>query len=307
MAKSKTPPSELDTVESIPPVAAESTSWPSRSLGHLRDVEDVRDFPVRGVRAGIGTAWEKRPISGLRPDWIDSPRQVMLNTAPIRDQGGTSSCVGFAFARHINARLSYLTHRDPAVVAYPSEFGIYGVARRNDEKTKDGDYAVDSGCYPREAAKGMLLHGVCADGRWPFDPSKVNSALPWDVITAGYDAKVVAYHRVPSALDREEEFLQELEQLIFSGYTIPYAQNVDRAFNDYTGGVLTKHYGSTSGSHYTVLRGYDRDKRVMYGDNSWGTYWGDGGRYEISYDRLVSLDCFDFVVLTTVPVEGRIR
>jgi hypothetical protein len=277
-----------------------------RGLGHKEDPPDERDFPVCG-RRGTGETWDIRPVGGLLPASIATPDYLEIPTGKIRDQEGTSECVAFGFARHINARLARLSGRDPDACIWPSETGIYGLARRNDTKDDKGNFLLDDGCYPREGALGMVLHGIVREERLMFDSAKVNDALPWDVLTAGYDAKIMKFHRMLSAYGREAEFLDEMERLIASGFTVPFAQDVDRPFNDYTSGVLGVHKGEIRGSHYTVIRGYDRKRRVAFCDNSWGTGWGLYGRYEVSYDRLVTTSCRDFIVLTTLPEARSIR
>jgi len=303
-----TPVTEAETVPALPVEESVKTSWSTyRGTGHILDKPDPRDYPVAGTRKADGS-WEIRPVGGLLPPSSPTPDLVELKTASIWDQGMTSECVAFGFSRHINARIAFLYGTKPDETIIPAKHGIYGVARRNDPKDEQGNFILDGGCYPREAALGMLLHGIVSEKRLRWNESTVNAALPVDVLTAGYDAKIAKFHRVPAAQGREKEFLEELERILASGFTVPYAQDVDRAFNDYAGGApLGPHKGATNGGHYTVLTGYDRKRRVMFGDNSWGTSWGKTGRYEVSYDRLVTPSCSDFIVLTVIPDPRNIR
>ena len=285
---------------SPPPEFATGSFELFRGSGHLHDVPNPDDVPVGGAEHG-------RALGQLMPPGTETPDYVEHPTASIRDQGRSEECVAFTFARHINARLALLLLKDPDAIIWPSTTGIYGLARGDDAKDADGNFAIDGGCFPRLAALGMMLHGVVADARLPFDMATVNAALPWDVITAGYDAKVLKFHVIEPAYGRETEFIDELERTIASGYTVPFAQPIDRPFNDYTSGVLGAVSGPTRGSHYTLIRGYDKKRKVFLCDNSWSESWGKNGRYEMSYDRVLSRDCSNYVVLTTIPDARNIR
>lgn len=289
----------------LPPAAEDFVLH--RGTGHIPDEYDARDFPVAG--RAKGGAWEIRPVGNLTPPGVSIPDYCEIPTAKRRDQLLTSECVGFGFARHINARISWLTGKDPDSVVFPSTHAIYNVARRNDPKDSKGNFVSDFGCNPRSGALGLILKGVVDEKRWPFSEKNVNEALPWDVLSAGADAKVLKFHRMTSLEENEPNaFLDEMERLIFSGYTIPFAQKVDRALNDYSSGVLGPITGPTKGSHYTVIKGYDRKLKKVFVDGSWGISYGKDGVFEMSYDRLIQPGaCFDFIVLTTLPDIRNLR
>lgn len=316
MPRKNKPPSDFPQEEPTSPETPAALSEPPagdgewrlyRGTGHLTDPPDDRDFPISGVWSVDGSGWKIRPVGGLAPRGTTTPSVHNLPTAKIRDQSFTSMCVAFTYARHINARLARLSGRVPDACIMPSEKAIYGVAKRNEPMDQNGNWLEDAGCYMREAALGMMLHGVVKEERLMFDEAKVNEGLPADVLHAGWDAKIAKFHRVPPPEIRpSEDFHDELERLLFSGYTVPYAQAVDRAFNDYRGGApIGKISGATRGNHATLLTGYDRERRVYFGDNSWGTGWGQAGRYEITYDRVAQ--GFDFTVLTVIPDPRNIR
>lgn len=299
-------PITQDEPASLPPAG----DWQLfRGTGHIEDEPDDRDYPVAGARrTDDPTLWKTRAVSQIMSPLVEPPPHVDLPTGKIRDQRGTSECVAFTFARHINARLAFLTFKEPDACVWPSEHGIYGGAREDEAKDEHGNFVIDGGCYPRDAATALMAHGVVREERLPFDEATVNNALPWDVLTAGYDARITRFHRCMSSTGQPDEFLNELERLLASGYTVPYAQDIDRGFNDYDGsGIIQVAKGETKGSHYTCLRGYDRAERKFFGDNSWGKSWGKSGRYEISYDRIISQSCRDFIILITIPGAQQIR
>ena len=275
--------------------------------GFVPHVSDPKDYPVEGRHVGFN--YTVAPVGNLLPPGAEIPEHVQLKTAKIRDQKATSMCVAFSFARHINHTLARLANLPPDQVVYPSEPGIYGVTREDDEMDDKGNFMVDGGLIPRMAATKMMLHGVVSDQRLPFSQATVNKALPWDVIQAGFDAKVKKYHFVPAAQGRETAFLDELHRLIASGYTIPFAQVVDQAFEDYdaNSAPIRPVSGKDFGGHYTLLTGYDKKSRTFLADNSWSTSWGVLGKYEISEEKLVSEDCSDFMVLTVVPDARNVR
>lgn len=304
---------QVEAIEPEPETPLPSTKEEARfslfrGTGHRDDSFDPRDYPVEGKLDEKAGTWKVRPVGGLKPPGSDIPASFKLPVAKARDQGGTSMCVGFGFAVHVNARLAWLTQTDPDSTVFPSPKGIYGVAKRNEPMDNSGNFLEDAGCFPREAAKGMMIHGLVSEARLPFVESAANEALPMDVLSAGFDARVLRFHRM-TFQGLAVPFIDEMERLIASGYTIPYAQRVDEAFNNYTSGVLGVPKGSIQGSHYTNLYGFDRSRRVAYGVNSWGrTSWGRDGHYEISYDRLLTPGfCSDFIVLITLPEIRSIR
>lgn len=288
-------------LDSEPPETA-----PERpGTGHIPDKPDERDYPVAGARNPDGT-WKIRPLGNLIPVGAPTPLRVQHRTAKIRNQQQTSSCVAFGFARHLNATYARLRGKDPNDIVYPSEPWIYGIGREGEPTDPDtGDFILDGGTSPRVVALKMIEHGIVAEKRLPFDPAKINKALPWDGAQAAFGAKVTKIHRV---LTENEARVDELERIIASGYTVPYAQIVDDAMWDYSGGVLQPHKAMTEDSHYTVITGYDRERRVFIQDNSWGTNWGNSGTFETSYDRVANPTfCFDFIIATVIPDAGALR
>lgn len=242
-----------------------------RSKGYIRDVPDARDWTLERL---VGAA----PIPPL-VDWshcLDG----------IRDQGSTSSCVGQAFATVLSVRAKIAKLDVPAI----SALQIYALARRGELPLADG------GCRPRDAANGMRIYGVCAEGRWPFDASKVNIPLPWDTLQAGADAHVEGYYRVMGDGDAR---CAALRQALAQGYPVAFAQEVDAAFEDYGDGILGPFVGPSEGGHYTALIGYGPG--WFLGVNSWGTSWGKGGLYRISDARVGSDVCSDFYAVTVAP------
>jgi hypothetical protein len=250
-----------------------------RGLGYIPDVPDLRDWQAELLPDLAGAA--QVPDSFEMTKFIDR----------VRDQLATSTCVGQADARFVHMRALFCGIQIP----FPSALAIYTVARRDDPNL------LDVGCRPRDAATGMRMFGLVAEERWPFDPAKVAgdaARVPWDVLTAGYDAKLDGYYRIGGSGEERCDFLR---QALAAGYPIAYAQQVDDALNDYTGGVLGSFRGPSRGGHMTNLIGYSRKDGWFLGLNSWGTGWGEGGLYKISDERVGSDACSDFYACTVAP------
>lgn len=52
--------------------------------------------------------------------------------------------------------------------------------------------------------------------------------------------------------------------------------------------------------HYVTIYGYDDNRRVVLAQNSWGTGWGNNGRFEISYDKLANHWAYNICVAMCV-------
>jgi len=49
---------------------------------------------------------------------------------------------------------------------------------------------------------------------------------------------------------------------------------------------LPEKYKSIVGGHATFLYGYDLKKKVLFGQNSWGTAWGNEGRFLMPFSAI---------------------
>lgn len=246
--------------------------------GHLRDTPDERDYTAQHL-FGTGPAADE---VDLRPRLL----RGLLN------QLQTNACVAFAFALAIFLRAHILG----IVIDFPSVLAIYAQARP--------EPLTDDGCYPRDAAKKLKSWGTCSEKRWPFDEKKVNEPLPLDVLEA--DVQVSGYYRLTGS---GQELASQIRQALSAGYPVPFGQEVDDEFENYSGGVIGAWVGPSLGGHMSCLVGYRKAADGTYeylGANSWGEDFGvDGGFYWISEARLLDARVTsDFYALTLQTQEA---
>lgn len=211
----------------------------------------------------------------------------------VRDQGSLSSCVGMAAATAIDVRLRRMGFTSPE----PSPLVIYTTARAL-ARSDSSEELFDVGSYPRLAMKGIREIGIVAESKWPLDPSKVNSDLPWDVLQSSSTFRIQAWYRItPSGMGRVAEICNALKQ----GYPVIFGAAVDYAFIGHTGKGLVPMFDPSKGvgGHMMCIVGYTtRDARTVFRCvNSWGEGWGDHGFYNADDIWMAAETAGDFYVI----------
>jgi len=210
----------------------------------------------------------------------------------LRDQLRTSCCVGFAFSRGLDIRSRIMGLGNP----YPSPMFTYAVARLQD----GGGVLEDVGCIPGLAANGLLNYGIVSETRYPFDPSKINHHVPWDVIRSGADAQVHGAFRLTGmGLDR----IRQIDAALEAGYPVVYGQNVDDAFEQWRGGdAYDGPRGPSRGSHMQCLL-YEPGlpAKERRGVGSWSDFGEGAAFYRVTEGFLASQYATDFYILTLAP------
>jgi C1A family cysteine protease len=210
----------------------------------------------------------------------------------VPDQGGTSSCVGHAFASSID--LLAKVRGNP--IARPSASAIYAFAR----KRQVGPDAplFDGGTSPSVAIEVMKDFGLAAEERWPFDSAHINDEPPLDVFHAGADALLSQHYRIANTSLAQDMIRQALAK----GYIPTFAMSVDDAFMGWFGrAVYRGPDGASKGWHMQAIVGYADDYFEVLG--SWGRNWADEGFVRIHESFFTTQNVGSILVPTIIPLK----
>ena len=224
----------------------------------------------------IHFGWRKDPYDHrdylYKTTYREVPQSVILtNYLPdIRDQGNVGSCVGFGIGANLVARAKKLN----VYTEWFSPTWIYNGAR-----FIEGSLTQDVGCYPRDALHWLYEKGCLLEHWWHYNPLGLDTTAPPSHLepeAAKYP--LLAYYRV---VDGVAGICETLANGQYVSIGTPWFSK----WMDPVDGVL----GEVSfpdmivGGHETCLYGYNKDKKIFYGINSWGTDWGNKGLYTMPF------------------------
>ena len=225
----------------------------------------------------------------------------MEEFAEIKDQGGTSACVGFATAQAIFVRCKQMG----TPIEFPSPGGIYTIARAV-ARTSPDQPLIDKGCMPADAMIGLSTWGAPSESAWPFgDVLTINNEPNFDELQSASQFVMTGHFPIDTF---GPSLVNDVCQALAAGYPVEAGFQIDQAFEDYDGsGVLSAPDPKTlKGGHMLCVVGYrttSTGHREFRFANSWGkTTWGDHGFGWGDESWLTDLGAADFNVIT---VAGR--
>lgn len=186
----------------------------------------------------------------------------------VEDQGQTNSCVGHAVSSALETliKTELLQGNMTIVCGEMSRLAIYYWARWYRKDTNS-----DSGCYIRDALKGVNKFGVLSESEWPFEP--------WQVLQAPAREQGDSLPIVFKSLNGE----QAIKQALLANKPVVLAFNVPsnvfdapRGWVAYDAAKLTK--------DWHAVRVYGYDARGLLFKNSWGKGWGRNGLGCLAWD-----------------------
>jgi hypothetical protein len=264
------------------------------AYGWKPDPRDWRDKKVKDLLKGVATF-------GDQADWED-------HCPPVKDQDWSGSCVGQSGAGGFSTVASMNGHDWDASAL----FG-YFIAR-----FLHGDHYKDMGTGLRYLFKAVQFYGVCPEAAWAFDlwaknkdgsrkyptfgdflKNKVNHDPDWNAYRKAADQKwLKGYYRIDSIGDQR---ILDMKQALYEKSVICFGMDVGQAFEDYSGGILNDP-GPRKGGHAMFLYGYYRND-FWKGQNSWGTSWGEKGRFRFA-QRIANLMRDIWVIQFTPKYSG---
>jgi hypothetical protein len=141
----------------------------------------------------------------------------------------------------------------------------------------------DDGVFNRELIKVAAEDGVCLEEDWPYVLANWNKKPPPETYAKAKLNRITSYHAIYT--------LEDMIQCIASGYAffggISWYESGDSLNTERTGHIEMPS-GEVLGGHDLLFSKYDKHKRVFGGPNSWGTGWGDNGKFTIPFEYLMN-------------------
>jgi hypothetical protein len=259
--------------------------------------------------------WRKDPYDARdylhKPKLLQIPNAVSLRALlpPVRNQGAVGACVGFGIA----VNLGGVAAGQKAFSEWFSPTWIYNGAR-----FIEGTLTQDVGAAPGDALSWLQKNGTLLEHFWPYSANLDQSAPSSLQMSEVNKYPDFAYYRcvdgpigIASALADAEASYRAGGPAWLVSIGTPwfdkwYSQPIP------ADGVLPAVTASDAvvGGHETCLSDYDLTTAMFYGQNSWGTPWGDKGRYWMpfeAFDTMKQIGGYDAqyikFTMTSVPVK----
>lgn len=187
---------------------------------------------------------------------VEIPRTVLhAHNAPVLDQGKIGSCTGHTMAQALNTEYFNAARKTGVFLNDSEAVALYSAASFLDD--------IPGGYLPDDTGSSGLAVAKAAKER-------------------GY---IAAYHHAFG-------FDQMIQALMVSPLLIG-TNWYNSFFNPDANGFVTFDGGSPLGGHEYLCLGVDMENQYLTFLNSWGSSWGIGGRFKISFPdfkRLLSED-----------------
>lgn len=223
---------------------------------------------------------------------------LRVYTTPRHNQGGTGSCVAQAVVKALEIRNNIVqAQRGVAAEKWEtndlSRLHLYYLAREMMNPSRVGE---DAGTYISLACHVLNRFGVCSERTWPFREAHVNHSPSWAAMREAATRKVPVkdYWRIQSSgSHRVEACIAALGQ----GFPIVFGTRIGDQWRGYDGKTPLTLPDKVTGGHATTLVGWDGQRGVFIGENSWGSRWGDNGFYTMDPDVIASFISHDFWII----------
>jgi C1A family cysteine protease len=161
-------------------------------------------------------------------------------------------------------------------VFVPSRLFIYYGAREIIGLTQE-----DSGCHIRDAMKVVYNLGAPRETGWRYNEDKFAQRPPKRQYRSAPYHKITSYRSVPIEVNAIKAALAEKLPVIF-GVAV-----FESFFANSNGNIPMPGYRERMlGGHAMRAMDWDDSTQTFGGDNSWGTSWGNNGRFRIPYQYL---------------------
>lgn len=235
---------------------------------------------------------------------LKSPSSVDLSEEPyfpqVRSQGGQGSCAAWAITYYA---YGYLEARDNGWTDASTGNESHLMSPAWTYNMVNGGY--DSGSSMYSNARIIIEWGVST---WEKMPYKSTDAASWGGPEAWREAPLHRGLDVYTITFNGDSTVNQVKELVTSGIPVTFAIDASQ----YTSGFADKNYvissveyDSSTVNHAQTIVGYD-DTISDDGEtgafkvvNSWGSSWGDGGFYWLTYDAFKEIGNLLFLTFIT--------
>jgi hypothetical protein len=248
------------------------------------------------------TGWLKDKFDDK--DYLHKPKVTSLPTnvdmspllPSVRNQGQVGSCMGFG----IGANLCTVVQSWGAFTEWYSPTWIYNGARYI-----NGDLTHDTGAFPKDGLDWLLKSGCLLEHFWPYNDKELDQSPPSSERMAQAEQHSdFAYYRVDNGVTG-------IISALADGHCVSIG--TPWFYNWLSPSLLTGNLSKPTvndnvvGGHETCLYGYDSNKGIFYGMNSWGKGWGNLGHFKMpfeSFDVFKQLGGYDahYITFSMSPV-----
>jgi len=193
-------------------------------------------------------------------------------TTPMRDQSPAPTCETYALCACLETIMQYKTGElfQPDL----SECHLYFYA---------GGTYQHGGVNVVDAAQYLIDYGVPDEGCYP-DPHRAFD-YPYESLE-GWEQRTVKI----TNFGWIEEDQNKIKQALIDYGPLTICIHVYQDLMSYRGGVYKHTTGDRVGGHLVALVGYDDEQNCWICKNSWGSRWGEGGWFRVSYDTDIFID-----------------
>ena len=224
-------------------------------LGWLKDPRDERDYKRGAVIVHLP---DKVDLSAILPS--------------VRDQGNLGSCTGFG----IGGNLTGCAKDQGVYTEWFSPTWIY-----NGGRLLEGTLDEDSGCYPRDNLEFIREYGCLLEHFRPYkDTLDETDPTDWGLNDEAAKYPIIKYTRLVDGVDG-------ILSALADGYLVSIGSPwYDSWFYPDAGGNLPEDYLYVAGGHEYLCYGYDKVRQVLLCQNSWGTGWGNSGKFTVPFSAI---------------------